>query len=157
MPLLPSALREDRREHGGLLMNHTPRAGDNRRDKRGARSCKVLVVDDEPDVADLAVALLRSYGLRASVAYSAAEAMRALEADRGINAVFSDVMMPDMTGLQLARLVRERYPGVVVVLTSGYTPPELLVDRDRFYFYTAKPYAIDMVIKLLCSELPPNG
>lgn len=135
-------------------MNDTRRAGDDRRDQPGPRSCRVLVVDDDPDVADLAVALLCSYGMRASVAYSAAEALLALEAEKGFNAVFSDVMMPEMSGVQLARLVRKRYPGVIVVLTSGYTPPELLLERDRLYWYTPKPYVIDMVVKLLCSDLP---
>lgn len=138
-------------------MTPTPPAGKDRRDKPGARSFKVLVVDDDTDLADLAVALLCSYGLAAIVAYSAAEALLALQADKGITAVFSDIMMPDMSGLQLARLVRVRYPGVTVVLTSAYTPPELLAERDRLYLYTPKPYMIDMVVKLLCTDLPSNG
>lgn len=138
-------------------MTHTPPAGKDRRDTPGARSCKVLVVDDDTDLADLAAALLCSYGLTAIVAYSAAEALLALEADKGFTAVFSDIMMPEMSGLQLARLVRIRHPGVTVLLTSAYTPPELLAERDRLYSYTPKPYTIDMVVKLLCSDLAPNG
>lgn len=109
----------------------------------------MLVVDDEPDVADLAVAMLRSYGIGAIVAYSAAEALFALEADPGIDAVFSDVLMPGMNGLELAHAIASRHPGVALVLTSGHTPPELLEERGRLYRYTTKPYMIETVIALL--------
>lgn len=112
----------------------------------------MLVVDDEPDVADLAVAMLRSCGLRAIVAYSAAEALFALAADPAIDAVFSDVMMPEMSGVQLASFVRSRHPSVKIVLTSGYTPPGMLEERDRLYRYTSKPYMIETVIELLRGE-----
>lgn len=110
---------------------------------------KVMVVDDEPDVADLAVELLTAHGLNVFAVYSAHAAMQALKQDNGIDAVFSDVMMPEMTGLQLADAIREMYPRVKVVLTSGYTLPKLLKDRDLPYLFAAKPYRISVVLKLL--------
>lgn len=112
---------------------------------------KVLVVDDEVDLAHLAEALLASEGLDVVVANSAHEALRILAQDGAIDAVFSDVMMPGMTGLQLADSVSEMYPRVKIVLTSGYTLPALLAGRQRQYLFTPKPYRLDTIMKLLRS------
>jgi CheY-like chemotaxis protein len=109
---------------------------------------KVLVVDDE---ADLAEALLSSCGLAVVVANSATQALQLLAQDGEIDAVFSDVMMPGMNGLQLADAVSELYPHVKIVLTSGYTVPAMLEDRQRRYLFTAKPYRLDTIMKLLRS------
>lgn len=112
---------------------------------------KVLVVDDEQDLADMAEALLGAHGLDVVVAYSAQEALRLLASDSGIDAVFSDVVMPGMTGLELADVVTEMYPTVKIVLASGYTLPALLAGRERHYLFAAKPYRIDTILKLLRS------
>jgi two-component system OmpR family response regulator len=112
---------------------------------------KVLVVDDEADLADLAEALLRSRGLDVVVANSAMEALELLARDGDIDAVFSDVMMPGMNGLQLADAVSGFYPRVKIVLTSGYTVPAMLKDRERRYLFASKPYRLDTIMKLLRS------
>lgn len=109
---------------------------------------KVLVVDDERDLADLAEALFESRGLAVRVAYSAAEALAILASDGDIDAVFSDVMMPGMTGLQLADTVSAQYPHLKIVLTSGYTLPALRSSHAH-YPLTPKPYTIDGIIALL--------
>lgn len=112
---------------------------------------KVLVVDDEVDLANLAEMLLSSEGLDVVVANSAMAALDILARDPDIDAIFSDVMMPGMTGLQLADSVREMYPRVKIVLTSGYTVPALLAERQTSYLFAPKPYRIDTVMKLLRS------
>lgn len=116
---------------------------------------KVLAVDDERDLADLAEALLCGHGLEARVAYSAMEALRILEDDPEIDAVFTDVMMPGMNGLQLAETVRGMYPAISIVLTSGFTSPALMERHGRPYLYVSKPYSIETVIKLLQSGQEP--
>lgn len=131
-----------------------PREGDPARQETtwsGPLLRKVLVVDDEEDLASLAEALLCAEGLDVVVANSATEALRILEQDDSIDALFTDVMMPGMTGLQLADAVRDMYPRIKIVLTSGYTLPALLADRQRQYLFTPKPYRIDTVMKLLRS------
>jgi two-component system OmpR family response regulator len=110
---------------------------------------KVLVVDDEQDLADMAAALLSAHGLEVLVAHSGHAAMQLLQRDNDIDAVFSDVVMPGMTGLQMADAIREMYPKVKIVLASGYTLPALLANRERPYLYTSKPYKIETVLKLL--------
>lgn len=117
----------------------------------GAQVRKVLVVDDQRDLADLADALLCSHGLDVVVAYSADEALQALREHADIDAVFSDVMMPGMNGLDLADVVDERYPHIKVVLTSGFTLPALMAERRKHYLFTPKPYNIATILKLLRS------
>lgn len=117
----------------------------------GANPRTVLVVDDEPDLADLAEALLCVHGLEVRVAYSASDALRILESDPEIDAVFSDVMMPGMTGLQLAEAIRHLYPSVKIVLTSGFTAPALMAGVDRPLLFASKPYAIETILRLLRS------
>ena len=112
---------------------------------------KVLVVDDEVDLADLAEALLSSRGLDVVVAHSAVEALRILAQDGDIDAIFSDIMMPGMNGLQLADAVSEFFPRLKIVLTSGFTGPAMLADRERNYLFATKPYRIDTIMALLRS------
>ena len=115
----------------------------------GAPVRKVLVVDDERDLADLAQALLAAHGIAASVAYDAAAALQALDDDAGIDAMFSDVTMPGMNGLQLAQAARARHPQLMIVLTSGFTAPALTAELGRQFLFTAKPYRIEAVIAKL--------
>jgi CheY-like chemotaxis protein len=112
---------------------------------------RVLVVDDERDLADLAEALLCSSGLEVKVAYCGADALLILAGDPAIDAVFSDVMMPGMTGLQLADAIRLLYPSVKVVLTTGFALPALMANHGQPYPCAAKPYRIETVLELLRS------
>ena len=112
---------------------------------------KVLVVDDEVDLADMAEALLTSRGLDVVVAHSAIDALKILDQDADIDAVFSDIMMPGMNGLQLADAVSEFFPRIKIVLTSGFTGPAMLANRERSYLFATKPYRIDTIVALLRS------
>lgn len=110
---------------------------------------RVLVVDDEHDLADLAEALLCSCGFEVIVAYCAADALQVLASDPHIDAVFSDIMMPGMTGLQLGEAIRLLYPSVKIVLTSGFTLPGLMAKHVPPFPFVAKPYRIETVLELL--------
>ena len=123
-------------------------SGKDAREEAG-RIRKVLVVDDEPDVADMAEVLLAAHGLDAIVAYSAADALLMLAAHPDIDAVVSDVMMPGMTGLQLAEQIDEQYPKVKVVLASGYMAPDMTKGQPLKRLFLAKPYRIEQLLQLL--------
>lgn len=112
---------------------------------------KLLLVDDEPDGAEFAAALLSSHGLEVIVVHSADEAIHALSSDKEIDAVLSDIRMPGMTGLELADEIRIRYPTVKIVLMSGHSASYLLQDRESPYLFATKPYRIDSILELLRS------
>ena len=70
-----------------------------------------------------------------------------MDSDR-FDVVFSDIVMPDMTGLDLAQAVRDRGIGVPVVLTTGYS--EALSQDGKIDFeLVQKPYAIDQLSRVL--------
>ena len=71
----------------------------------------VLVVDDEPEVAELVAEILRSAGLTATLVHSGQEAMRWLETNP-CDLILSDIRMPDMDGAAFWRAVREQYPNL---------------------------------------------
>lgn len=112
---------------------------------------KLLLVDDEADGADCAAVLLRSHGMVVNVVHSARDALQVLQGEPDIDVVLTDIMMPDMTGLQLADAIRAMYPAIKVVLMSGYVFPELLKDRKRDYLFVEKPYKMDTLLKALHS------
>jgi PAS domain S-box-containing protein len=81
----------------------------------------VLVVEDNPEVQEVAGLLLDQLGYGVLHAQSAAGALEALASAEAIDLVFTDVVMPgELDGLALARRLRELYPDLAVLLTSGY-------------------------------------
>jgi DNA-binding NtrC family response regulator len=118
-------------------------------DSLAPRRFTTLVVDDEPDLANIAGELLTYHGIDALVVYSAQEALELMEARTDIDAIFSDVMMPAMTGLDLAEAVANTYPSMRIVLTSGFTALNYWEQQTRRYRFVEKPYSIDTVIQLL--------
>jgi CheY-like chemotaxis protein len=80
---------------------------------------RFLVVDDSRDVADFAGAALRRLGHEATVVY-AGEAALAELADGAFEVLLTDYGMEGVSGLGLAREARERYPGIWLVLMTGW-------------------------------------
>ncbi|MFN0185199.1 MAG: PAS domain S-box protein [Aquabacterium sp.] len=76
------------------------------------RPTHVLVVDDEPEIAELMQAFLAAEKLRVTVATSGRDALAIIDRDADIDAVVSDLRMPDMDGAALWRAVRERHPAL---------------------------------------------
>ena len=81
----------------------------------------VLVVDDEPEILKVTEAVLVRFGYRVVFASNGVEALAKYQANSGaIAVVLTDLMMPVMDGVQLARALKESYPGVRIVATSGH-------------------------------------
>jgi CheY-like chemotaxis protein len=80
-----------------------------------------VVMSVEPDVVvRLAIAdYLRECGYLVVEAGSAEEAVTILESGPSVDVVFAEIALPEMSGFELARLVRERYPAIGVILTSS--------------------------------------
>jgi PAS domain S-box-containing protein len=103
---------------------------------------RILVVEDDEIVAELAAQLLEEMGYEALVVHSAQEALAALDRGGLPDMVFSDILMPGgLSGLELARRVRRRYPEMPVLLTSGYS--DRLSDVPAEFPMVPKPYQFD--------------
>lgn len=102
----------------------------------------VLVVDDRPDVAALASEMVESLGYRVRTAHTGLDALRIIQEDTTVSLLFSDVVMPGMNGVQLARAAKKRRPDLGVILTSGFTESTIeKSDADGTPFdFIAKPY-----------------
>ena len=79
----------------------------------------ILVVDDEPALQVLVAEMLRPHGYQVVCASNAREALVFLERQR-IDLLFSDVIMPDMDGYELAAVAMKKYPDLKVQMTSGF-------------------------------------
>jgi two-component system, response regulator PdtaR len=80
----------------------------------------VLVVEDETLLRWHAVAIIEDAGFEAIEAANAAEAISLLEARTDIRVIFTDIQMPgSIDGLRLAHLVRNRWPPIKIIATSG--------------------------------------
>ena len=77
---------------------------------------RVLVVDDEPDVMDAAATLFRSIGYEVYTANNGRDALEILHRTADIAILFSDVMMPQMNGIELATRARSFRPDMKILL-----------------------------------------
>jgi two-component system NtrC family sensor kinase len=81
-----------------------------------------LLVEDNADVAEVGAEYLRQLGYSVRSVINAQAAIAALRLDANVDLVFSDILMPGgMNGLDLAREISERFPGIPVLLTTGYS------------------------------------
>ena len=86
------------------------------------KGTRILLVEDNAELANVTSALLRAYGCDVQTARSPAQALALMTSETAFDIVLSDVIMPgDMDGLGLARELRRRYPTLPVVLISGYS------------------------------------
>ncbi|WP_132644889.1 ATP-binding protein [Rubrivivax gelatinosus] len=88
----------------------------------GLYGVRVLLVEDNAELADVTAGLLDSLGCRVVRARSPEEALGLIDEGRRLDVVLSDIVMPgDMDGVALARTLRERRPDLAVVLISGFS------------------------------------
>jgi PAS domain S-box-containing protein len=113
---------------------------------------RVLVVDDNGDVAEVTSSLFEHLGYETIYRNSAEAALDLLEDGTKIDLVFSDIVMPGtIDGIGLAREINSRYPDLPVVLTTGYSdatkavPPNLKILRKPFDADTLRDFIEDIV------------
>ncbi len=112
---------------------------------------KVLVVDDQPDVLDMAVELFRDLGYEVLAANNGKDALAILERTTDINLLFSDVAMPGMSGIELAQRAKSLKPNMNILLASGYTTLTLNADisATQDFGFITKPYKVADIMKKL--------
>jgi CheY-like chemotaxis protein len=116
-------------------------------ERQPTRDCgRVLLVEDDDEVAALASEMLDQLGYQVTRAATAAAALGALANGRPVDIVFSDFMMPGgMNGVDLAREIRRRRADLPVVLTCGYAQAAAYEANAVGIRVLLKPYGIDQL------------
>ena len=114
------------------------------------RRTRVLLVEDEPLISELAVEALEEQGFVVEVVSNALDALRRLASGRTIDILFTDINLAGpMTGETLAELAREILPNLAVLYTSGtVVAPGHCVAGSRF---VPKPYNPERVGRILAA------
>jgi PAS domain S-box-containing protein len=102
------------------------------------RNLNVLLVEDNDHVREFAHHLLDDLGYRVMSAASAEEALELLEKEE-VDVLFTDVVMPGRSGIELARMVRQSRPSLPVLLASGYSE-EIVGTAGAEFEIVRKPY-----------------
>ncbi|THC46063.1 PAS domain-containing sensor histidine kinase [Massilia sp. Mn16-1_5] len=112
----------------------------------------VLIVEDEPDLMDVASALFISMGYEVVTASGSQEAIKLL-ATRDVDILFTDVIMPGMNGIELATYTQANYPEVKTILASGYPLPALKLENAKLddFVFVGKPYRLSDLARALRS------
>ncbi len=116
----------------------------------GGGGRRVLVVEDNLDVGRFSTQVLQDLGYATQWATNADEALEKLGADTPppFDVVFSDVVMPGRSGIELAKEIRATYPHLPVVLTSGYS--HVLAEEGAHGFELLhKPYSAEQLSRVL--------
>ena len=109
----------------------------------------VLVVEDNSEVGTFTTQSLAELGYVTVWAADAQEALAELAVDATrFDIVFSDVVMPGMNGIELGKVIRDRYPTLPVVLTSGYSNV-LAQDGTHGFELLHKPYSVEQLSRIL--------
>ena len=115
----------------------------------------ILVVEDEPAVRQFTVDALTELGYRVIEADGASAALKQLEVRTDIVLLFTDVVMPDVNGAELAREVRQRWPHVKVLFTTGYTRNAVVHNGvlDARVNLIGKPFTLEALSAKLREDL----
>jgi DNA-binding response OmpR family regulator len=87
---------------------------------------RLLVVEDEPVIASLLADVFTSHGYQVELAHTVADGIAAARRHDDLALCITDFLLPDRTGLDLAKALRQLRPGLRLVLASAYLEPELV-------------------------------
>lgn len=134
------------------LKHEEPRAGT----ESIPAGLKVLVVEDNDYVRYFARQLLSDLGCNVVEAESGSEALKLLSTT-SVDLVFSDIVMPGMNGLELAREIRRMHGQVPVLLASGYSSKQFVPRDQREFPILRKPYTLGTLASGMSQILPQAG
>ncbi len=118
----------------------------------------VLVVDDNPTMANTLADILNAKGFQVYAATSGSEALQVLH-DHTVDILITDVKMPDMSGLALYRQTRQTHPRLLTFLMTAYAADELIQQgmKEGIKTVFSKPLDIEFVITLLSALRGSNA
>ena len=110
------------------------------------------MVEDEEALRSVTARMLREHGYDVVVAANGREALDLLATDpRRVDVVLTDVVMPKMSGGDLARALHRHYPGLPVVYMTGYAEPDFAADDDERVI--EKPFSEESLLAAIADAL----
>jgi len=108
---------------------------------------RILLVDDEPSILNVLTALLRKQGYDVIPAGSGEKAMEYIREER-FDLLLTDIRMDKISGLDLLREMRQRYPGTAIIILTGMGSVETAVEamRGGAFDYVTKPFKVDELV-----------
>lgn len=116
---------------------------------------KILLVEDEEPVRKMAEKILTRNGYEVTAAATAEEAAELFEREKGdFNLVFSDVVLPKESGIELVERLLEQKPDLGILLASGYSDATSAdVVRARGFTFLEKPYQLEILLQNIANIL----
>ena len=107
---------------------------------------KVLIVDDEPNIRHILGAILRKDGYAVQSADNGEAALKLLE-EEAFDLIITDLVMPQMGGIDLLHEIQQRRPGTAVVIMTAYGTIKTAVEAMKIGArdYITKPFEMDEV------------
>jgi len=115
----------------------------------------ILVVEDDPRVRAATGTALIELGYRAILCASGPEAIQCLEEQDGIRLVMTDVVMPGMTGPELARAIRESHPHMALLFVTGYVGEAGEAESFKGAALLRKPFTLRTLAEALHAATSP--
>jgi YesN/AraC family two-component response regulator len=121
-----------------------------------AEAFTILFVDDDELVRAPLARLLSTHGVRVLTASSAIEAMRVLAQER-VDVLFTDIVMPDKDGIELARQAQQLQPGIRLIFATGYfSRAATAAQLGKLLFKPLRASEIETALKDVLGDKPPR-
>jgi CheY-like chemotaxis protein len=110
---------------------------------------QILVVDDDYGSVLLINEIFDREGIEVGVLSKGGEVLPYLSQERNVALIFLDILLPDISGIVLVKMIKEKYPQIAVLMLTAYLSKEL--QRESFEagseMYFVKPIDIEIVVK----------
>jgi len=118
-----------------------------------SETISILVVDDNPAMAESLADILEAKGFSVSKAASGAEALEILR-ERPVDILLTDVKMPEMDGLELFRETQSLYPKLITIFMTAYAADDLIQQgmAEGVKIVLTKPLEINFLLHLFSAE-----
>jgi len=117
----------------------------------------VLIVDDERGMRDFLKILLEKEGHKVLTANRGSKALEILES-KVVDLVVSDIRMPELTGIELLEIIKEKTPELPVIMITAFASPDdaVMAMKNGAFDYISKPFNVEEIISVIRSATSRN-
>jgi len=117
----------------------------------------VMVIDDNATNREILKSQLEQWKFKPVITESGTDALKVLATKQTIDLIISDMNMPDMDGVQLAKKIREDYPGIPIILLSSMGNEKSKTEAHLFNAILTKPTRHQVLYKHIAEQLKASG